>query len=84
MNKYGRGKLFSEKCQNCGHKEELLTDGVHESESGGIRVYAEDDMFSCGKCRKDSIEQQEGNLFKHFSLLKHKERPHIISNFHFT
>ena len=48
--RYGKGTMFTEKCPKCGTTESLFSSGVHESESGSLRVYCEDDIFVCPKC----------------------------------
>jgi hypothetical protein len=53
--KYGRGTMLSEKCPKCGYEVELFSAGVHESESGALRVYADDDQFICPRCIQQGI-----------------------------
>lgn len=49
--KYGHGKIFTEVCTRCGYKDESLhSEGVHESQSGSLRVHSEDEKFKCPRC----------------------------------
>jgi len=50
---YGAGVVFNEICVLCGYEsEELYSSGVHESESGSLRIYDEDDVFKCPNCEE--------------------------------
>lgn len=49
--KYGQGNLFEKICEKCGFKAEgLYSAGVHESPSGVLRVYSDDQAFTCPTC----------------------------------
>jgi len=53
---YGEGDILEETCPKCGYQVELYSAGVHESNSGVLRIYADDDQFICPRC----IEQPAG------------------------
>jgi hypothetical protein len=46
------GRMLDNVCQKCGYEAdvELFSAGVHESESGCIRAYTDDDTFVCPRC----------------------------------
>lgn len=60
MEKYGKGETFTKKCPKCGREATLFSGGVHESTSGCLRVYSDDDIFECpdGKCAWSESKQK--------------------------
>ena len=57
--KYGKGKTRLRKCETCDYEQVIQSAGVHVSESGAIKVYANDDNFSCPKCdgNEDNLDE---------------------------
>ena len=57
--KYGKGKTSLRKCETCDYEQVIQSAGVHVSESGPIKVYADDDKFSCPKCdgNEDNLDE---------------------------
>lgn len=65
--KYGKGKTSLRKCETCDYEQVIQSAGVHVSESGAIKVYADDDKFSCPKCdgnddNLDEVPESKGSL----------------------
>ena len=50
VDKYAQGKKSVRKCQTCDHEQVIHTGGVHVTEGGSLKVYDEEDMFSCPNC----------------------------------
>jgi Zn finger protein HypA/HybF involved in hydrogenase expression len=42
-----------QKCHTCNYEQKIYTGGVHESDTGSLRVYSEDDQFHCPRCDRD-------------------------------
>ena len=49
--KYGESHLHVQKCNTCDYEQVINSAGVISSESGCVRVYAEDDKFACPNCQ---------------------------------
>ena len=52
VQKYGEGTVTVKKCDSCTYEKEIHSSGVHESEGGSLKIYSEEDEFSCPKCNK--------------------------------
>lgn len=78
--KYGKGKTSLRKCETCDYEQVIQSAGVHASESGAIKVYADDDKFSCPKCdgNEDNLDEVPE------SLDKNKEAENDNTNDHST
>jgi len=65
--KYGKGKTNLRKGETCDYEKVIQSAGIHVSESGAIKVYADDDKFSCPKCdgnkgNLDEVPECKGSL----------------------
>ena len=65
--KYGKGKTSLRKCETCDYEQVIQSADVHISESGAIKVFADDDKFSCPKCDGnedylDEVPESKGSL----------------------
>lgn len=50
---------YEKKCDTCDFRQEICTEGVHESEAGVIRVFSEEDVFSCPNCDGSNVADQD-------------------------
>lgn len=63
--KYGEGENSIRKCETCDYEQVIYSGGVHETEDGCLRVYAEEDKFSCPNCQCDNDNGTSNNLGDH-------------------
>ena len=47
MQKYGQGEVSIQKCETCNYEK------IIHSSGGCVKVYSEDDGFSCPNCDED-------------------------------
>ena len=50
IKKYGKSQSHIQKCNTCEYEKVINSAGVMNLESGSVRVYADDDEFSCPNC----------------------------------
>lgn len=50
VEKYGKGEMNTQKCKTCSYEQVIHSAGVHVSENGAVKVYAEEDFFWCPNC----------------------------------
>ena len=50
IKKYGKSQSHVQKCNTCEYEQVINSSGVLNLESGSVRVYADDDEFSCPNC----------------------------------
>ena len=53
VQKYGQGEVSIRKCETCNFKKIIHSSGVHHDEGGCVKVYSEEDEFSCPNCDED-------------------------------
>lgn len=47
---YGLGKTKIKKCKSCWYEQAIESSGVHVSQNGAVKVYADPDPFYCPTC----------------------------------
>ena len=53
VQKYGQGEVSIQKCETCNYEKIIHSSGVHHDEGGCVKVYSEEDEFSCPNCDED-------------------------------
>jgi hypothetical protein len=53
VEKYGVGNTSTRKCKSCSYEQVICSSGVHVSDNGAVKVYADEDTFHCPTCDKD-------------------------------
>lgn len=50
IEKYGQGETDIVRCDNCHYEQLIHSAGVHITEGGSVKVYADKDTFCCPNC----------------------------------
>ena len=55
MQKYGQGEVSIRKCETCNFEKIIHSGGVHH-DGGCVKLYSEEDEFSCPNCDEDELK----------------------------